>query len=131
MGQAVGFRRYGPDQAHAECYVQYGEAEATVNVQYQVILPRGKHSKDCDQINKIGGRCTCDGYVPFRGHEAEIISAARAWLTSGHTDHAPVSVPGGSLPTMPEILDLNPYMTKDKTRPCSICGSYCYGDCAS
>jgi hypothetical protein len=121
-------RRYGPDQGYAECYVAYGDAEATVNVQYAVILPHGQHADGCDQMARIGGRCTCDRYSPFAGHEAEVISAARAWLAA-HRE--PSSDPGPALTLrMPAVND-NPYMARDKTRPCSICGSYCYGDCAS
>ncbi len=31
----------------------------TVNTQYAVVAPHGQHAADCDQINKMGGRCTC------------------------------------------------------------------------
>lgn len=46
---------------------QYNETTATledgrvvtVNTQYGLVLPHGQHADDCDQTNKIGGRCTC------------------------------------------------------------------------
>lgn len=31
----------------------------TINTQYGAVLPHGKHADDCDQINKMGGRCNC------------------------------------------------------------------------
>lgn len=31
----------------------------TINTQYGVVLPHGQHADDCDQINKMGGRCSC------------------------------------------------------------------------
>lgn len=46
---------------------QYNETVATmedgrvmtVDTQYAVVLPHGEHADDCDQVNKMGGRCTC------------------------------------------------------------------------
>jgi len=46
---------------------QYNETVATlsdgrvvtIDTQYACVLPHGNHKADCDQINKMGGRCTC------------------------------------------------------------------------
>ena len=31
----------------------------TVDTQYSCVLAHGNHAKNCDQINKMGGRCNC------------------------------------------------------------------------
>lgn len=89
----------------------------TINTQYAIILPHGDHAADCDQINKIGGRCTCgklDGIdIPA------LIADARINGKFGYAPRVAVK-PGKSI--------------EDKSRDrgiCPKCGTYCDGDCGA
>jgi len=84
----------------------------TVNVQYSAVLPHGKHSGDCDQLNQMGGRCTCgllDG-IDVDG----LMADARI---NGKRGFAPQPE---SKATVDDAAD---------NGICRVCGTYCCGDC--
>lgn len=56
--------------------------------------------------------------------DPEVARAIRE-KTMREIGYTPRQIP--AVPMEPEID--NPYMTVDPTRPCSICHTYCYGDC--
>lgn len=84
----------------------------TVNTQYEVVSPHGHHAADCDQLNKIGGRCTCgllDGI-----DVAALVADARL---HGKFGAAPVAA-ATQQPEQPADSHL-----------CPKCHTYCDGDC--
>lgn len=100
---------------------QYAETMATladgrvvtVNTQYAIVLPHGRHSADCDQVNTIGGQCTCgllDGI-----DIAALVAEAR---TNGKLGAAPAGTPG-------DVDEVK----RNQHGLCPQCGTYCCGDC--
>ena len=82
----------------------------TINTQYAAVMPRGKHAANCDQINKMGGRCNCG---LLEGIDvAALVADARI---NGKFGPAPVA-------TIAEAVTV-----ADHT--CPHCGTYCSGDC--
>jgi hypothetical protein len=82
----------------------------TINTQYAVVLPHGKHAANCDQVCKMGGRCNCgllDGI-----DVAALVADARL---RGKFGPAPV-VPVAKSVTVAD-------------HTCPHCGTYCDGDC--
>lgn len=89
----------------------------TINTQYDIVLPHGDHAADCDQINKMGGRCTCgklDGI-----DVAALIADARI---NGKFGYAPRPVARREK----AVVDND----RDKAI-CPKCGTVCYGDCTA
>lgn len=81
--------------------------KATVNTQYGAVILHGHHADDCDQLNKIGGRCTCPHNADIMAASAEIVDDARA---NGKTGYEPEKE------TAPEPV-INPdyaHMTRDE-----------------
>lgn len=59
INKAVSYE-YPMDACSAETVATLEDGRVvTVNTQYGVVQPHGKHADDCDQKTKIGGRCTC------------------------------------------------------------------------
>ena len=88
----------------------------TINTQYAAVLPHGKHADNCDQINKMGGRCNCgllDGI-----DVAALVADARI---NGKRGPAPVECK----PEAPVKIDSS---RLDKML-CPKCHTVCYGDC--
>lgn len=88
----------------------------TVNTQYNAVLPHGKHAADCDQINKMGGRCTCGMLAGV--DVAALIADARI---NGRFGRAPVAKVKAPVVAEP----------KHGAGWCDKCESYCFGDCQS
>jgi hypothetical protein len=91
-------------------------SKANVCVQYSSVMPLGSHTDDCEQVTKMGGRCTCgklDGIdVPA------LLADAKANGKFGEAPKAPKPV--------------SVIMTIHETHGfgwCDKCHSYCYGDC--
>lgn len=93
--------------------------QAIVDCQYGVVLPLGKHADDCDQINKMGGRCTC-GLLDGIDVEA-LVADARI---NGKRGFEPVEAPKRT--ALDDELDAE---AASANQPCPHCGTYCYGDC--
>jgi acetone carboxylase gamma subunit len=96
----------------------------TVDTQYAVVLPHGNHKSDCDQINTMGGRCTCgllDGI-----DVAALVADARG---NGKCGRAPAPVPSREEieRNEREIAEMDAYDARSKL--CPQCGTYCCGDC--
>ena len=88
----------------------------TVNTQYCSVMPHGEHADDCDQITKMGGRCSC-GMLDGIDVDALVADArvnGRFWM-----GQAPVFAPATETAASP-MADL----------VCPKCGTVCYGDCA-
>ena len=85
----------------------------SINTQYSVVMPLGDHAADCDQINKMGGRCTCG---KLAGVDVDALVA-----------DARINGKRGVAPT----TQLVGAAKLDKHSPgwCDKCKSYCYGDC--
>ena len=85
-----------------------------INTQYGAVLPLGNHAADCDQINKMGGQCTCG---KLNGIDIEaLICDARENGKFGpepkeQIEHKPVDMPTSHV--------------------CPKCETYCFGDCES
>lgn len=88
----------------------------TINTQYAVVLPHGKHADNCDQINKMGGRCNC-GLLDGIDVEA-LVADARI---NGKRGERPVE----RKPEAPVKIDSS---RLDK-QLCPKCQTVCYGDC--
>jgi hypothetical protein len=96
----------------------------TIDTQYACVLPHGNHKADCDQINKMGGRCTCgllDGI-----DVAALVADARIRGKRGRKPEPK--------PSREEIERNQREITEmDARRPrnglCPKCGTYCHGDC--
>jgi len=85
-----------------------------VNTQYKRVLPLGKHADDCDQINVMGGRCTCgllDGI-----DEASLIADAHERGLFGS-------------PPEDDVSDDATDNVDHGQGWCDRCESYCFGDC--
>ena len=51
---------YTMSGGHAETMATLEDGrKLTVDTQYSWIAPHGDHADDCDQLTKMGGRCTC------------------------------------------------------------------------
>jgi acetone carboxylase gamma subunit len=96
----------------------------TVNTQYAVVLPHGKHADNCDQINKMGGRCTCgmlDGI-----DVAALVADARV---NGKRGREPRPTPNREEVERNhrEIAEMDALRARGGL--CPKCGTYCDGDC--
>lgn len=96
----------------------------TVNTQYSAVLPHGQHASDCDQINKMGGRCTCgmlDGI-----DVAALVSDARI---NGKRGPKPTPKPTAEEieRTEREIAEIEAQRRRNGL--CPRCHTYCCGDC--
>ena len=96
---------------------QYAETVATVS-------PHGNHKADCDQINKMGGRCTCgllDGI-----DVAALVADARI---NGKRGRKPKSKPSREEieRNQREIAEMD--ARRERNGLCPKCGTYCCGDC--
>jgi hypothetical protein len=111
---------------------QYAETVATladgrvvtVDTQYAVVLPHGKHRADCDQITKIGGRCNCgllDGI-----DVTSLVEDARA---NGKCGSKPEPMPSRDEieRSQREIAEMD--ASRGRNGLCPKCGTYCDGDC--
>lgn len=86
----------------------------SVDRRYGAVLPYGDHADDCDQINKMGGRCTC-GLLDGIDCEA-LLADARI---NGKFGPRPVArTPRVEIPN-------------DDPHVCPRCGTYCCGDCGA
>ena len=83
-----------------------------INTQYNACMPLGDHAEDCDQINKMGGRCTC-GLLDGIDTDALIADAKK----HGKFGKAPIEKAARPAVEMP------------KSHVCPKCKTYCYGDC--
>jgi hypothetical protein len=84
----------------------------TVDTQYARVYAHGQHAGNCDQINKMGGRCTCglmDGI-----DEAALVADARVRGVFGQPQVA-VAVAAAAVAPARGL--------------CPKCGTYCCGDC--
>ena len=103
---------------------QYNETVATledgrmmtINTQYNVVCPNGKHADDCEQVNKMGGRCTCGMLAGI--DTAALIDDARK---NGKKGPAPIVET-----VTPMSADELAAMNMDL---CPRCHTVCYGDC--
>ncbi|NUQ71697.1 MAG: hypothetical protein HUU17_12880 [Chthonomonadales bacterium] len=96
----------------------------TVNTQYGVVLSHGSHKADCDQLTKMGGRCTCgllDGI-----DVAALVADARA---NGKRGPKPMPKPtaGEIERSAREIAELEAQRRRNGL--CLRCNTYCHGDC--
>lgn len=111
---------------------QYAETVATledgrvvtVDTQYACVLPHGKHADNCDQINKMGGRCTCgllDGI-----DVAALVADARI---NGKRGRKPKTRPSREEieRNQRELAEMDARRARNGL--CPICGTYCHGDC--
>jgi len=94
----------------------------SINTQYSVVMPLGDHAADCDQINKMGGRCTCG---KLAGVDVDTLIA-----------DARINGKRGLPPRPDETAErkaqrLVGLAGLDKHGPgwCGKCQSYCFGDC--
>ena len=96
----------------------------TVDTQYAVVLPHGKHADNCDQINKMGGRCTCgllDGIdVPA------LVADARINGKRGRKPEPSLSREEIER-NQREIAEMEARRARNGL--CPKCHTYCYGDC--
>jgi hypothetical protein len=96
----------------------------TIDTQYACVLPRGNHKADCDQINKMGGRCTCgllDGI-----DVAALVADARV---NGKRGRKPEPKPSREEieRNQREIAEMDARRARNGL--CPKCGTYCHGDC--
>lgn len=93
-----------------------------VNTQYETIHAHEHLTDDCPAYTTMGGVCGC---IPDVDQES-VIQQCRDWVEpKAATEVEPQE------PVNPTPYRSNPYMTNDPTQPCTICDSYCYGDCAT
>ena len=96
----------------------------TIDTQYACVLPHGNHKADCDQINKMGGRCTCgllDGI-----DVAALVADARI---NGKRGRKPEPKPSREEieRNQREIAEMDARRARNGL--CPKCGTYCHGDC--
>ena len=96
----------------------------TINTQYACVFPHGNHKADCDQINKMGGRCTCgllDGI-----DVAALVADARI---NGKRGRKPEPKPSREEieRNQREIAEMDARRARNGL--CPKCGTYCHGDC--
>ena len=96
----------------------------TVDTQYRLVLPHGPHKVDCDQITKMGGRCTCgllDGI-----DVAALVADARV---NGKRGRKPEPTPSREEieRNQREIAEMDARRARNGL--CPKCGTYCCGDC--
>ena len=96
----------------------------TIDTQYACVLPHGNHKADCDQINKMGGRCTCgllDGI-----DVAALVADARV---NGKRGRKPEPKPSREEieRNQREIVEMDARRVRDGL--CPKCGTYCHADC--
>jgi hypothetical protein len=87
---------------------------ANVCVQYSSVQPLGRHADDCEQVTKMGGRCTC-------GMLADI--DVPALLADAKTNGKFGEAPKAPAPIIDEPAETHGFGWCDK------CESYCFGDC--
>ncbi len=97
----------------------YAETIATIDgnkflidTQHEVVLPLGDHADDCDQLNKMGGRCTC-GKLDGIDIKSLILDARK----------------NGKLGQEPYTKEQIKPVTMPKSHVCPKCQTYCFGDC--
>lgn len=84
--------------------------KATINVQYACVLPHGSHTENCEQLTKIGGRCTCP-------HNADIMAAKDAIVADARANGKTGAKPSVAKPE--HVTVINPryaHMTKDEIK---------------
>ena len=102
---------------------EYAETVATladgrrmsINTQYAAVLPQGDHAADCDQLTKMGGRCTC-GLLDGIDIEALVADA----IANGKFGERPT--PASAKPEIKRYVS---------SGVCPYCHTYCDGDCQS
>jgi len=115
---------YPPSEGYADTVATMRDGRVMhVNTQYSCVLPHGEHAAECDQLNKMGGRCTCgllDGI-----DVAALVADARV---RGKRGRRPTPPPDMREANTKRLADL---ATRDEHQHdwCDKCKSYCYGDC--
>ena len=89
----------------------------TVDTQYGVIIPQGKHDDDCAQVTEIGGTCSC-GMIDGVDVDSLVYDARERGLR-------------GKPQTRQATPTTTPIETKRGADWCHRCESYCYGDCSA
>lgn len=95
-----------------------------VNTQYGAVLPHGKHAEDCEQVCKMGGRCTCgmlDGI--------DVVALVADARTNGKRGPKPTPKPSAEEieRTEREIAEMDAQRRRNGL--CPRCDTYCHGDC--
>ena len=83
-----------------------------INTQYETVLPLGDHASDCDQINKMGGQCTC-GKLDGIDTKLLILDARK----------------NGKFGPKPREKTNHESNKISANHTCPYCGTYCFGDC--
>ena len=96
----------------------------TINTQYACVLPHGNHAEDCEQLTKMGGRCTC-GLLDGIDVEA-LVADARA---NGKRGREPRPEPTPAEIERRERVDAEFEARRRADGLCPKCGTYCCGDC--
>ena len=95
----------------------------TIDTQYACVLPQGRHGNHCDQINKMGGRCTCgllDGI-----DVAALVADARI---NGKRGRKPERQAQEEIErNQREIAEMDARRARNGL--CPKCGTYCHGYC--
>lgn len=95
----------------------------TVDTQYGAVLPHGRHADDCEQVTRMGGRCTCGLLAGI--DVAALVADARL---HGKRGAAPVAVDTQRLAANRRGVAALEAMDAASGR-CPKCGTHCHGDC--
>ena len=123
ISKAVSYE-YPMDGQYAETVATLEDGRVvTIDTQHACVLPHVNHKADCDQINKMGGRCTCgllDGI-----DVAALVADARI---NGKRGRKPEPNPSHELQWhQREIAEMDARRARNGL--CPKCGTYCCGDC--
>lgn len=109
---------YPANGAYNETVATIGDRRYLVNTQYSAVYPIGvKHADTCEQICKMGGRCTC-GLLAGVDTTALIVDGR----ANGKFGKEPQPV---------VIHEQEPVASRSNSGICPHCHSYCYGDCTA
>ncbi|MFA5054126.1 MAG: hypothetical protein WC565_08705 [Parcubacteria group bacterium] len=111
--------------AYAETVATLSDGRiCTINTQYGCVLPHGEHAEDCEQLTKMGGRCTC-GLLDGIDVEA-LVADARA---NGKRGYAPEPEPTREQIDRYWAIETEMDARRRADGLCPKCGTYCCGDC--
>jgi hypothetical protein len=124
ISEAVGYE-YPTSGQYAETVATLEDGRVvTIDTQYACVLPHGNHTADCDQINTMGGRCTCGLLAGI--DVAALVADARI---NGKRGRKPKPTPSREEieRNQREVAEMD--VRQARNGPCPKCGTYCYGDC--